>query len=189
MTPVGEMSLFSIDTEKSRFTVRAFASGLLAGLGHNPTLAVRDYSGQINFAAGSLAGASLVIRAKAESLSVQDAVNDKDRSDIESKMKEEVLEVSRFPEIVFQSKQVSGGQLAETLYAVKIEGDIALHGVTRGLAFSAQLVSADDSLRAFGEFSLKQTDFNIKLVSVAGGTLKVKDELKCSFDIVARKQG
>ena len=33
-------------------------------------------------------------------------------------------------------------------------------------------------LRASGEFSLNQTDFGIKLVSVAGGALKLKDELK-----------
>jgi hypothetical protein len=42
---------------------------------------------------------------------------------------------------------------------------------------------------AHGEFSLRQTAYAIKLVSVAGGTLKLKDELKCSFDIVARKTG
>jgi hypothetical protein len=40
-----------------------------------------------------------------------------------------------------------------------------------------------ESLRAQGDFSLKQTDYNIKLVSVVGGTLKVKNELKFSFDI------
>ena len=43
-------------------------------------------------------------------------------------------------------------------------------------------------LRASGDFSLDQTDYNIKLVSVAGGALKLKDELKFSFEIVARKQ-
>ena len=42
-------------------------------------------------------------------------------------------------------------------------------------------------LRANGEFSVRQTDYGIKPVSVAGGALKLKDELKCSFDIVARK--
>ena len=36
--------------------------------------------------------------------------------------------------------------------------------------------------------ALRQTDFGIKLVSVAGGTLKVKDELKCAFDIVRGAQ-
>ena len=51
------------------------------------------------------------------------------------------------------------------------------------------MTSADDTLRAYGEFLLRQSDFNIKLVSVAGGVVKIKDELKVSFDIVARKQG
>jgi hypothetical protein len=45
-----------------------------------------------------------------------------------------------------------------------------------------------DSLRAFGTFSLLQTDYDLKLVTIAGGALKVKDELKFSFNIVARKK-
>jgi hypothetical protein len=43
-------------------------------------------------------------------------------------------------------------------------------------------------LRASGEFTLSQSVYNIKPVSVAGGALKIKDELKFSFEIVARKQ-
>ena len=46
-----------------------------------------------------------------------------------------------------------------------------------------------DMLRASGDFTLSQTDYQIKLVSVAGGALKLKNELKFSFEIVARKQG
>jgi hypothetical protein len=45
----------------------------------------------------------------------------------------------------------------------------------------------DDRLRAYGEFSVKQSDFKIRVVSVAGGTLKLKDELKLTFDIIAKK--
>ncbi len=44
-----------------------------------------------------------------------------------------------------------------------------------------------DTLRAQGELTIRQTDFGIKPVSVAGGMLKIKDELKCSFDLLARK--
>jgi hypothetical protein len=39
-----------------------------------------------------------------------------------------------------------------------------------------------------GELSILQSDYWISPVSVAGGTLKLKDELKFAFDIVARKQ-
>ena len=38
-----------------------------------------------------------------------------------------------------------------------------------------------------GGFSLRQSDYNIKPVSVAGRALKLKDELKLAFEIVARK--
>jgi hypothetical protein len=46
-----------------------------------------------------------------------------------------------------------------------------------------------DSLRATGDFAFRQTDYDITLVSTAAGTIRVKDELKCKFDIVARKHG
>ena len=36
-------------------------------------------------------------------------------------------------------------------------------------------------------FTILQTEFGIKVASIAGGTLKLQDELKCSFYIVARK--
>jgi len=35
---------------------------------------------------------------------------------------------------------------------------------------------------------LRQSEFGIKLVSVAGGMLKVKEDIKLTFDLVARKQ-
>jgi hypothetical protein len=37
-------------------------------------------------------------------------------------------------------------------------------------------------------FSILQSDHGLKLASVAGGALKVKDELKFSFNILARKK-
>jgi hypothetical protein len=44
-------------------------------------------------------------------------------------------------------------------------------------------------LRASGDFTLQQTDYQIKLISVAGGAIKLKDELKVSFEMVARERG
>ena len=40
---------YAIDPDMSRFTVRAFASGMLSALGHSPTLAVRDFTGKAEF--------------------------------------------------------------------------------------------------------------------------------------------
>ncbi len=41
---------FALDTNASRFTVQAFATGMLSTFGHNPKIAIRDYAGEIQFA-------------------------------------------------------------------------------------------------------------------------------------------
>ena len=45
---------YLIDTSASRFTVQAFATGLLSSFGHNPTIAIRDYEGEIQSDSGNL---------------------------------------------------------------------------------------------------------------------------------------
>jgi len=179
---------YAIDPEMSRFTVRAFTSGMLAAMGHSPTLAVRDFTGQAEFAPGSLDAAALHIKIKASSLNVTNKVSDEDRSEIERTMNQEVLEVARYPEISFESSNVSASKVGNGQYLVNLVGELSLHGVTKTEPVSAQVALVGDTLRAHGEFSLLQTAYGIKPVSIAGGTLKLKDELKCSFDILARKQ-
>jgi hypothetical protein len=43
-------------------------------------------------------------------------------------------------------------------------------------------------LRISGEFPLRQSDYGIKPVSFAAGTLRLKDEVKFKFELVARIQ-
>ncbi len=180
---------YLVDPKVSRFTVRASAAGMLSALGHNPTIGIGGITGEVGFVPDDLTDASLKLRVRADRLAVQDDVSDKDRREIERVMNEEVLETSRFPEMTFDSTQVAATSAGEGRHSVSLSGRLTLHGVTRDLTIPAQVVQTGDLLRAFGEFSLRQTDYGIKLVSVAGGTLKVKDEVKFSFDMVARRQG
>jgi polyisoprenoid-binding protein YceI len=104
-------------------------------------------------------------------------------------MRTQVLELEKYPEIVFSSANVSAVRLAEGRYRARIIGDLTLHGVTqKNLWISPETTITGDSLRAQGQFSLKQTDFGIKPFSAVGGTIKLKNELKFSFDIVAQKE-
>jgi len=41
---------YLIDTSAGRFTVQAFATGLLSAFGHNPTIVISDYEGKMEFA-------------------------------------------------------------------------------------------------------------------------------------------
>src|SRR5215813_12178202 len=176
---------YRIDAGQSHFTVRAFAGGFLSALPHDHTISVREFEGNTEFTFGTVEPASLQMTIKAASLSVVDKISEKDRQKIEATMRDEVLEVSNFPEITFKSTGVNATKTGEGQYQARISGEISLHGVSRPITIASQLEFGDKLLRAKGNFALKQSSFGIKPVSVAGGTIKVKDEIKFVFDIVA----
>jgi polyisoprenoid-binding protein YceI len=189
VTPQTIKVRYLIDPKGSTLTVRAFATGMLSAFGHNPTIAIPDFQGEIQFGSDSLEDASLRIVIQAASPVVSDDISAKDREEIERRMHEEVLEADSFPEIIYECPRVSSVQkLGEGLYSVSLDGELALHGITRSQPVAARVTLKGDRLRATGEFSIRQSGYEIRPVSAAGGTVKLKDEIKLSFDISARKQ-
>jgi polyisoprenoid-binding protein YceI len=178
---------YRIDSGQSKFTVRALVGGLLSSFGHNHTIAIREFTGEANLTPNSIEPASLQLTIKADSLAVLDKVSDKDKKEIEAKMQNEVLETGQHPTIVFKSTNISASKTAEGQFDVQIWGDVTLHGVTKSIWFKGQMTMGGNTLRSKGEFALRQSEFKIKPVSVAGGTIKVKDELKFSYEVVAIK--
>ncbi|MDX6692803.1 MAG: hypothetical protein QOF02_406 [Blastocatellia bacterium] len=181
---------YRIDPKQSRFVVQAEASGLLSFVGHNPVIAICGFGGDASFIHGTFAQASLLMLVQANSLAVVGEASEKDRPEIERAMREDVLEIARYPEIVYMSTSVQTTRIAEGRYQSRIGGSLSLHGVTRQQNVDAELsINGGNLLRARGEFSLRQSDYNIRQFSAVGGTLKVKDDLRFSFDIGAEKQG
>lgn len=177
---------YRIDARQSGFIVQAFASGLLSFVGHNPTFAVGRYGGEVQFAKGDTEVESMLVMIQVETISLLDEMSEKDTREIENTMHDEVLETKRFPEISFVSKDISLKQISDGRFAVTVNGNISLHGETRPQTIEAEAEISGDKIRAEGEFLLDQSDFNIKQTKALGGTLKVKDEVKISFDISAQ---
>jgi polyisoprenoid-binding protein YceI len=180
---------YRVEASRSRFIAQAFAEGLLSAFGHNPRLAIRGFEGEVVFDPAAPNAASVWMKARADSLVVIDDISEKDRREIERVTREELLESPRSPEVVFQSAIVTVHQTAEGRYQASVVGNLSLRGVTRELAIDAMALVEGDELRAQGGFTLRLTDFNIRPVSVAGGLLKLKDEVRLSFDILARASG
>ena len=178
---------YVIDSRASRFTVQAFATGLMARMGHNPIIGIRDFSGEMQFNPDKLEAGSFRLVIKSASLSVQNDISDKDLREIERLMNQEVLETAKFPEIVYEATSISVNRMADMLCSATLNGKLTMHGVTRNQTIVVRVALLGSMLRASGDFTLDQTDYNIKLVSVAGGALKLKDELKFSFEMVARR--
>ena len=178
---------YVVDSKASRFTVQAFATGILSAMGHNPRIGIRNFSGEVDFGAETTQASGLRLSMKADSFGVLDDISNKDRQEIEKTMNEQVLETARYPEIVYEAPSISIKRVDSTLYSATLSGALSFHGVTRNQTIPARIAIFDEMLRASGEFTLNQSDYGIKLISFAGGALKVKDELKFSFEIVARK--
>jgi polyisoprenoid-binding protein YceI len=182
------MLRYILDPPHSRFTVQAFATGWLSGLGHSPTFAIRGFTGELRLTPEIAAGTSLSLTVKANSLTVIDSVSSKDREEIEGQMRRDVLEIAAYPDIVFQSAEISADKVADNWYRLRLNGELQLHGDKKRHSVDAQLRIIEDEIRLSGQSSLSLSAYRIKQVSALGGMIKLKDELKFDFDIVGRKQ-
>lgn len=188
MPPQNGAVQYSIDPKASQFTVQAFASGLIAAVAHSPRIAIREWTGTVRFVPGTLSPAKLKMQIKTASFEVLDELRESDRRELQRVMHQDVLESRTFPEVLFESSNINVDQLKESLYRVNVDGLLSLHGVTNQHTFFCQVAFGVDTFRAHGEFTLLQTEYGIPIASIAGGTLKLQDELKFRFYAVGRQQ-
>jgi polyisoprenoid-binding protein YceI len=87
----------------------------------------------------------------------------------------DVLDVAHFPEIRFESTTVEQAGPDRLL----VRGQLALHGLRRSVIVNVHTERG----RYVGTSTFKQREFGITPISIGGGTVKVKDELKIEFDI------
>lgn len=166
----------AIDTDQSTMTVRVFKTGLFRALADNHEVRASITAGFVD--EGANAGVEIVVDAPGMRV-VDPGLSSRDRDQVQTRMLgPEVLDVTQFPAIRFESTTVEGTQLD----GWTVRGQLTLHGQTQPV--TVKVVFDHGHYR--GSASLKQTDFGITPISIAGGTVKVKDEVSIEFDIVTR---
>ena len=165
----------AIDTERSALTVRVYKAGAFSAFGHEHTIRAPIQNGSFDEDKKSV---EFVV--DTGTLRVVDSdVSDKDRAQIQSTMVgPQVLDTAQFHEIHFHSTEVS--RSGENRWTV--QGDLTLHGQTHPLKVDVERQNG----RHRGSARLRQSEFGITLVTVAGGTIKVKDEVRVEFEMVGR---
>jgi polyisoprenoid-binding protein YceI len=180
------MASYRIDPNQSSFIVRAYRGGLLFFMGHDHHVAVRDFNGIASATPGNLEPASLELNVKAGSLEeTGKQFTEEQKKQINSAMREQVLEAEKYPEMSFKSSTVSAKRTANNEYDAKLKGEFTLHGVTRSVVIPAHVVLSDRILHATGEFSVNRSDFGVKTKSVRHGLVRVRNKVTFVFDIVA----
>jgi YceI-like domain len=164
----------AVDIERSTMTVRAFKSGLFSAFGDNHVIQAPVAEGSVD--ESSAPHVELAIDARRMRV-LDPGLSQKQREDVQARMLgPQVLDASRFPRIRFQSTAVQQAGTDRWL----VRGNLDLHGHIQPIAVT---VSRERG-RYTGSTTLRQTAFAITPISVAGGMVRVKDEITIEFDIV-----
>jgi polyisoprenoid-binding protein YceI len=181
---------YTLDASRSKFMAHAGRSGLLWFKGHGHHLAAKDFSGRVELTPGTILPASLRLVVKAASLQETGAdFTDQQKQIINKELHDIVFHPDQYPEIVFQSTNVTGKPAKSGGgFDVRLTGDLTLHGATRRIEIPATVTLNGDEMRAIGEFSIDRDDFKVKATSAAHGMVRVSNKVKFEFDIVAKRQ-
>jgi polyisoprenoid-binding protein YceI len=164
-----------IDTERSTITVRVYKSGLFRAFADNHVVQSPVTQGTLDD--GPASQVEFVIDATRFRV-LDPGLSSDDRGQVQSRMLgPEVLDVQRYPQIRFQSTAIER-RTAETWV---VRGQLTLHGQAHKVTVT--VTPAQGRYRA--TVKLRQTDFGIKPISIAGGTVSVKDEVQIDAEIVA----
>jgi polyisoprenoid-binding protein YceI len=180
---------YRLDPGKGRFTVQAFAGGLLSVFAHSPTFSVGTYEGGFDFDPATLEGTGFSLVIRADSLTLVDQVSAADRREIEDRMRREVLETAVYPEIRFEAGYFTASPVTGNQHRVALRGLLALHGVTNHHEAETNALVYEDGIRLSGESGLRPSEYRIRPVTAVGGTIKLKDQLRLVFDLVCWKNG
>jgi polyisoprenoid-binding protein YceI len=163
-----------IDAQKSVLTIRVFKTGFFSAFAHD-----HEINAPIDGGSFSEDPASVELKVDARKLKVIDKdVSDNERDKVQKNMQgPEVLDSEKFPEIRFHSNNVE-----KAGDGWQVTGDLNLHGETHPVAFKVQKVNGHYQGRA----EVKQKDFGIVPISIAGGSVKVKNEVRIEFDVVGQ---
>ncbi|HEU5403206.1 MAG TPA: YceI family protein [Terriglobales bacterium] len=165
----------AIDPTNSKITIHAYKTGMFSFAGHDHVIEAPITSGQLDEN-----DKMVTVEIETKNLRVLDpGESENNRAEIQQTMlSRKLLDAQTYPEISFRSGAYrhDGGDSAE------VQGKLSLHGEVRLVTLTVR----KDGGRWIGSTTLKQTDFGMHPVSVAGGTVKVKDEVKVEFSVAVK---
>lgn len=163
-----------IGPDDAECLVFTFKEGLLSPIAHDLKIRVERFWLDVDVGAGTVVaefetGSLRVVTAMKQGRETPASLSDRDKREIASNIREDVLHPDRYPTARFESTRVE-----KEGEAWLVEGDLRLHGTTRRI--STRTTPEGDDLVA--EVPLHQPDFGIKPYRAALGALKVRPDVR-----------
>jgi polyisoprenoid-binding protein YceI len=171
---------FQLGRNNGHLLLHTGREGVGSKVGHDLTIEVTDWSGQVDVPESGPADATVSARLELGSLTVREGtggarpLTDKDRRDIEENARR-TLGVDRHPTATFESQRVVIGADGGT-----ISGILTLHGTAAPVDVRVSRVAPD---RYRGSAVVRQRAYGIKPYSAFLGALKVRDEVEVEIEV------
>lgn len=178
-------SLVYVLAPGSRFEVTAHKSGVFSFVGHEHLIRARSFSGRIVYFPSAPERSRLEIVVPSDSLEVLTPPDTAEIRKVTAAMRTDVLDVAHFPEIRFESTA-----LARSGDGFHVTGRLTLVGKSQEVTFDVKTTVGPDTLRAAGEFEVKQTAFGIRPYRGGpGGLVRVADQVTFRFEAIGLRAG
>jgi polyisoprenoid-binding protein YceI len=178
---------YQIDPRKSVVTIAVGKSGALSFVaGHTHEVTGPIASGSVDVDRTNPAGSRVHIAIASASLKVSGKNEPPD--DVpkvqEAMQSEKVLWIARYPQLIFDSAFITPTKNEPPAMDLTVDGSLTIRDVKRPARVPVHAEFAGNMITVTGRFSVKQTDYGIKPITVAG-VVAVKDTLDIRFSIVA----
>ena len=177
---------FVVDPDSSRVRIHLGRSGLLKFLGHDHTIEAPLAEGRIEADTEDVQRSRVRLRWEARRLAVVPGTEPaKDVPEVEARMRgPEVLDVERYPGIVFSASAVVGEAVAPGRYRLRMRGVLELRGRKQEIELPLEVRRDADVLTATGQVALRLSEVGISPPSVAG-VVKVANRFLVTFEVRA----
>jgi len=175
-----------VDPATSHVRLHLGRAGLMKFLGHEHHIEAPIAEGRVELVEGDPARSSVQLRFDSAKLAVIPGSEPAgDIPKVEERMRGEVLEVARYPEIAFASTSVKSQSASGSRFRLVVAGSLTLRGRSFPVEVPLEVARDAAGIEARGEVALKLRDVGIEPPSVAG-VVKVANGFKLEFEIRAR---
>jgi polyisoprenoid-binding protein YceI len=178
---------YTIDLSQSRVTATLTQEGFISRRYPTHRVEVKNFSGKIEVSERDETQIAVEVEAEAKSLTNADeGMTEFERREFHNVLNNSVLESDKFPKIKFVSTSVSDARKSGETRSFTLNGELTMRDATKRVSFPVTVTISNDQLRATGDAELKQTDFGITPYSGKLGMIRIGDEVKINFAIVAK---
>jgi len=163
------------------FRVYADAGGLFGVFAHDHVIQADKIEGCAAVDLQNLPQSSVKLSFSTADLHVMDPKESaEDRAKVQKTMETDVLRVTEFPRITFESTGVN----ADKPGRFAVLGNLTIRGKAQSVTIPVTVTHQDDgTYRVTGSYKFKQTLFGIEPIRLMGGTVRVKDEVRTEFEL------